>query len=151
MNFSQRNACATSSSPVFQSEKSSRRRKGFNPVAARSWISLKKRLVTQGVKRHRPGLQRGKGRLLNAADPAAGVFLWGIAVEHRPRVLLQVEMPAQVDATSLVHRVGRVLALAHPHTVRGRQANHQIEWKRISDLWMLDCMNTSNLLLHTTR
>jgi len=84
------------------------------------------------------GLQRGKGRLLDAADPdpdpAAAVFLWCIVVEHHPKVLLQVEMPVGVDAISLVHRVGRALALAQSHFVQGRQANHQIEWKQTNNL-----------------
>jgi hypothetical protein len=123
ISFSLRIAYAISSSHVFQNEKSLRRRKGSNLVKARCWISLKKNLVTQRVKGHRLGPQREKGRLLNTAgagaDPVARVFLRGIVVEHCPRVLLRIEMPVKVDAISLVHRAGPVLALAHLHIVQG--------------------------------
>lgn len=127
MSSSQRNACAISSFHVFQNEKSSKRQKGFNRVAARYWIFLKKSLVTQRVKGHRMGLQRRNGRPLNAADPdpVAAVFLWCIVVEHHLRVLLQIEMQVKVVAISLVHPVGR--GLGQSDFVQGRQANHQIE------------------------
>lgn len=136
--FSLRIVCAIPSSHVFKNEKSSRRRKGFNLVEVRCWISLKKNPVTQRVKRHRLELQREKGRLLNTAgagaDHAAGVFLRGIVVEQCPRALLLIETPVKVDAISLVHRVGPVLALVRLHIVQERQVNHQIGWKWINDL-----------------
>lgn len=86
--------------------------------------------MIQRVKNHRLEPQRETGRLLNTAgagaDPAAKVFLWGIVVEHYPRVLLRIEMPVKVDAIFLVHRAGLVLVLAHLHIVQGPQVNHQI-------------------------
>jgi hypothetical protein len=106
ISFLLRTAYAISFSHVFQSERPSRRRKGSNLVKASYWVSLKKDLVTQRVKDHRPELQREKGHLLNTAgaDPSVGVFPQGIVVERCLRVPLQIEMLVKADAISLVHR-----------------------------------------------